>query len=125
MVRESSLTATTGAVRLAVPGIGDEVVELRRQHADDLARLVVHECAGLLVPQDGHGIAPHVARVGLEVQLAQGLEAVQRVHRVGAVGAVEEPALRPHEGVEHVQVDYVLELLQGAHDEGAVGLTTI
>ena len=114
--------AAAGAVRLAELRGGDEVVELRRQHADDLARLVVNERGGLLVPQDRDGDAPLEPRVRLQVQLAQRLEPVERVLGERAVRAVEEPPLRPHERVQDVQVDHVLELLQGSHDQGAVRL---
>src|SRR3712207_4679345 len=69
------------------------------EHADDLARLVVDDGAGLLVPERRGGNAPGIARVGLLVDLAQEAGAVDVVGDLARL-AVPTPAL-----VAHVRAD--------------------
>lgn len=49
------------------------------EHSDDLGGLVVDNGVELFVPQYWHCVASNVVWVGLEVELLEGCEAVERV----------------------------------------------
>lgn len=72
----------------------EELVELGVQHANDLARLVVHDGFGLLVPQCWNGISSFVMRISLQVELFQRVETVERILLHGSAHAGEEPPIR-------------------------------
>lgn len=105
----------------------EEVVELGTEHAQDLARLVAHDAPALLVVEGGHGVAAGVLGLGLEVDVAEVGEAlVQRVRDdvIGGGGLVrggEAPAALAEVPVDDGEGDEVLEALELAGDQGAVG----
>lgn len=63
-------------------GRGQLGVEHGAEHAQDLAALVVHDGAGHLVEEHGHGEPPGVRRVRAEVEVAQVREGLVAGHGV-------------------------------------------
>jgi len=89
MFRNEAFAALVG---LAVHWL-DEVVEFGVEHTDDFTGFVVDYCLGLFVPESGDGVAAFVLWIGLEVQLLETGEPVERVTIRGAISACEEPAV--------------------------------
>ena len=100
--------------------LGEQGVERGVEDADDLGALVVDDGLRPLVPQRRHRVPALVPRVRLLVQVLHPGEAVQRVLRVGAVPAGEEPSVFRELEVADDELDDGLEALEGADEVGAV-----
>src|SRR5215210_2675474 len=81
------------------------------EHADELARLIVDDGTGLLVPERRGGNAACVARVGLLVDLAQEAGAVDFVGDLAQL-AVPTPAIVAHVRADHRHGDRTFQPLE-------------
>ena len=97
-----------------------DAVEGVAQHADDLGRFVADDGLARLVPQHRHGHPPAVVGLCPAIELVEKAVAVEAV--AGGTGAaLEGPAAIAHVPVHHRHPDHVLEPLEAAEDEGAMG----
>ena len=111
--------------RVVVGTAGVTAVEGAVEHADDLRGLVVDDGLSLLVPQHRHSDDAGVVGLGPGVDLVHEVETIGTVI-AGALerlttGAGELPARIAHVRVHHRQGNHVLQPLQPAEDQGAMG----
>ena len=97
-----------------------ELAELGIEHADDFARLVVHDRLRHFVPQNGRTNASCIVGGGLRVDFAQVVSAVDSIWDDTGL-FVESPAVLAHEGPDRGESYNVFQCLQGAYDGGTVG----
>ena len=64
--------------KIDVPVFG-KVIKDVVEHAADIVLRIVHDLFGLLVPQDRHGNAGAVIRIGRFIGFAQEMEPVDRI----------------------------------------------
>lgn len=104
--------ASRGRMVCFAQALRQEGVELGEEHADDLAALVVYDCLVLLIPEDGDGDPAFVGGVCAQVELFQGLAAVDGVLGCSPESAGEVPAIRAALGVQEDPLDYRVEALE-------------
>src|ERR1700738_2575331 len=94
-----------------------DAVEGSVEHANDLGRLVVHDRASLLVPQNRNRDMARVGQVRPRVDLVQIVRAADRIGN-HAIAYGEAPALLGHEPMHNRDIDEWRKPLQGAEDQG-------
>lgn len=97
------------------------MIEFRVKHPNDFAALIVDDGLRLLVPEDRHGEASNVVRVGFVVQLAELGESIERIFWSGAMVSGEQPTFLGEGEVAKDELDDIFQSLQGADQVGPVG----
>ena len=105
------------ALWVEVDVIARQIVEPSREHAQDVARLVVDDSMLLGVPEDRHARSAVEVRIGRSVVLA---EIVEALDPVDVLAAAEAPATSVADRIDDGDRDRLVQALEVPSDQGSM-----